>query len=125
MDLKTFVRAALHEVADVMRAEDPELKAKGVTVGMDLSKWAFSPRHARFMQSHMGDTWIIDFDIAIARTEDREVTGGGKASPFGVGASLQVANNEHKGNTQRIQFSVPLSFQKDYRPGSAESGEGS
>ena len=114
MDLEEFVRLSLVQITKGVTDAQNEAMESGASVNPRVLHADHSSGSAAGRLADGRIACLVEFDVAVAVSEESSATGGGKLK---AASFFQVGGNTSKGSTSesvsRLRFTVPVAFQTD------------
>lgn len=119
MDVKQFVTETLTQILDGIedaQKAKPFRVAHSVRVGTEVPEGMIrgTPQNPLF---------LVDFDIAVTTTEEKDQKGGAKIQVIGIGGfGGDLSQKAQTATSSRIKFRVPISYRTNVSPVEAMEG---
>lgn len=116
MDLQTFIKQTLVQIAEGVQSAGSEMRKRGGlvnprNVSIDLADGR--PEY-QFVEENQNDmdykrtVEVVDFDVAISATEGSETKGGIGIMVGAIGLGSQGKSDAEKSTQSRVRFRIPI-----------------
>lgn len=106
MELKDFVAGTLKQLIDGILDAQEYAKEKGSVVNPKEMLYSDFDKLSRSESKRL--VQVVDFDVALTTTEDKQLKGGAGAAIAVFGLGFQAQTGDQRSTVSRIQFSVPV-----------------
>jgi hypothetical protein len=114
MDVKQFVTETLTQILDGIAAAQ---RAKPLQVAHSLLAREQVPEGMLKSSSVRNPLFLVDFDIAVTTTAEKDQKGGAKLEVIGLGGfGGDLSEKAQTATSSRIKFRVPISYQTTVSP---------